>query len=250
MKLRRPLNLSRMTPFFGIIAVLSFGPKAYPQERNWKKEPHSFLGVPFGASQNQAASKMKVLTCESAISDSKYCLFRFTLGDIQVYGKAIFLNDHVIEFSAIAPQSSFSALRDLLKDRYGSASVEGQSNLTWFGKKVTLEAEKNCPPGRRNIANDVAAFVEKKELERPTSVYWSERDAALEVTFGHGRKDLDGYTYLEDLARKKWDSERTKVLEHARQFRNAAWCYFRLALNDAELRKSQDQYRRKAARGM
>lgn len=148
------------------LVALSFAANAADPPA-WLKEPKDFGGLPFGASEKEVASKLKLDAAVACllIEEQRSCIHHGTIGDVKVMEIYQFEDDRLVQVHISFKPPQFQSLRDLFVERYGDPTetwtepfetVGGGSAtneiLEWRGDRMILQMEKFGPSLHESLA--------------------------------------------------------------------------------------------------
>jgi hypothetical protein len=108
-----------------VVVFLGAAASALPFADNaptWTKEPSTFRGAGFLASESEARSKFDISECRNGKYDEKLCFFYFSLADTHIMELLTFQKDTFVDVSGIFSPDNFSTVLDMFTERYDAAS--------------------------------------------------------------------------------------------------------------------------------
>lgn len=133
----------------------------------WPKEPKDFRGVPFGASEKDVVSALKLdqaVACLE-IEEQRSCIHHGTIGEVKAMELYQFEDDRLVQVHISFKAPQYESLRDLFIARYGPPAeswtepfetVGGASAtneiLEWRGETMILQMEKFGPSLHESLA--------------------------------------------------------------------------------------------------
>jgi hypothetical protein len=108
--------------FVAAFLMLSlFASAADPQPAAWPEEPKDYRGLPFGATEQEVSSKLKLdleVSCQT-IDERRSCIHHGTIGDVRAMEIYQFDEDQLVQVDILFKPDRYSALRDVFVERYG-----------------------------------------------------------------------------------------------------------------------------------
>lgn len=126
----------------------------------WQQQPKEFRDIPFGATEKEVASKLKIdaaVMCLT-IEEQRTCLHHGTLGAVKVSEIYTFDDDRFVQVHLSFKPAQYLLLRDQFIERYGKTTetwtepfetVGGGDHTNeihlWSGDKIVIQLEKFGP---------------------------------------------------------------------------------------------------------
>lgn len=133
---------------------------------DWPQEPKSFRGVPFGASEEEVASTLKLSEVACLDTDGqRSCIHHTSIGDVKVMEVYQFDDDRLVQVFLSFKSPQYSLLREEFIKLYGKPAetwtepyetVGGGGHTTemleWRGDKMVVHVEQFGPSLHEGIA--------------------------------------------------------------------------------------------------
>jgi len=136
-------------------------PAAPPE---WTKEPDSFRGIKFLASEADARSQIKMEKCKE-VDGVKSCPFTFDLGSTFVQGFLTFEADKFVQARGLFGAENTLPSRSVFEEKYGAPSVIDGQVWRWIGKTVSIDLDGDVSSDRQRLVKAVADAASDYELE-------------------------------------------------------------------------------------
>src|SRR5580658_1901750 len=149
------------------IALLFLGASCFAQSepRLWAKEPDSFHGVKFGATEAEVRSNLNPWACAPS-TEGEACYFDMDLGGRQFNWVALFSKGALSEIVCVFDRQEFSRVGGILVSAYGDPSTNAENGgLRWNGDRVTAAIDAAIPTERKGIIHQISAARYKLELD-------------------------------------------------------------------------------------
>jgi hypothetical protein len=138
------------------------------QNAPWGKEPESFKGARFLASESEVRSTIRLPSpCVSRDYNEKTCFFFFNVASAEIVSVAIFQRDALVDVNGVFSQADFSTVLDVFTEAYGASSrtsvqlFSGGDQYRWSGKSVSIRLERSISDERRgNVKAIISSFCE------------------------------------------------------------------------------------------
>ena len=133
---------------------------------DWPQEPKEFRGIPFGASEKDVSSKLK-LGAEAclALEEQRSCIHHTAIGDVKAMEIYQFEEDRLVQVFLSFKAAQYSTLRDEFVKLYGKPTETwtepyetaggGKHEteiLEWHGDKMVVHVEQFGPSLQEGIA--------------------------------------------------------------------------------------------------
>ena len=164
--------------FLTVVILTAATNFALGENKPWPKEPKSFRGVPFGASEAEALYKIPSMgNCRNNETLGRMCLDSgFKIGDVPfVKNTFVFYDDKLVSVNVNFKSKDYDFIKDVFIEKYGEpkeierekvkteAGIEYENEiLTWRGDIIEIHVEKYS----RNINNGIAIYSNINWLER------------------------------------------------------------------------------------
>lgn len=164
--------------FLSIVILTAAANFALGGNKPWPKEPKSFRGVPFGASEAEALNKIPSMgNCRNNETLGRMCLDSgFTVGEVPfVKNTFVFYDDKLVSVNVNFKSKDYDFIKDVFIKNYGEpkkierervkteGGIEYENEiLTWRGDTIELHVEKYS----RNINTGIVIFSDIRWLKR------------------------------------------------------------------------------------
>ena len=145
----------------------------------WPKQPTSFRGTPFGASEEKVASTLKLNAAVACldIEGQRSCIHHTSLGEVKVMELYQFEEDRLVQVFLSFKSPQYSLLRDEFTKLYGKPTdtwtepyetVGGKHTtemLEWNGDKMVVHVEQFGP----SLYEGIAVIATREWFEKSES---------------------------------------------------------------------------------
>ena len=196
-----------------LLLLLACSPLAIAQnDPSWTKEPDSFRGAKFLASEAEVHTSFEIEKCWTKEPDEKTCYFYFDLADVFIEGLLTFNGDSLVEVTGVFTPERYPTVLDMFAERYDKPSAPSRDLATWKGRKVSIRLERDPKGDRRAIVDAVGTALHRWRLDSALELY--EQVSDLKRLQYKNRMDsartiytLNNNRYEYETAKKKAEDE-------------------------------------------
>ena len=163
------------------IALLVVSDVAHAGDRQspkWRQEPKDYRGIPFGASEADVASKLKLNAAVACLlmGEQRGCIHHTSIDDVKAMEVFQFEEDQLVQVFISFKADRYAKLRDLFIERYGQPAetwtepyetVGGGDHTTeileWHGDKMIVHIEQFGP----SLHEGTAVIATREWFEKP-----------------------------------------------------------------------------------
>ena len=207
------------------------------QNPSWSKEPESFRGAKFLASESEVRSKFQMADCISRDNDEKTCFFYFNLASAEIASVATFQRDALVDVSGVFSQDVSSTVLDVFTAGYDAAPSRNADQFSWIGRTVSIKLDRVVTGERRaNVKAIVSTYCEAQ-------LGVASKIASHAASLGLGSAATQKADYERDVARAE---------SQCQKFSSVTYGLFSITVNDyaVQIAKRSEEEKKKAASGL
>lgn len=230
----------------------------FAQGTSWTKEPESFRGAKFLASETEVKSKLRIDNCVGQNNEEKTCFFFFNLANTPINAVAVFQRDALVSIGGVFSPSSFKTMLDVLIEAYDKPSISTVDRYQWAGKAITIKLERLGSEEQKDIVKAISSgFCEaQRAAARDIDAFAANLDKEQDAERERNRVDLvvRADASMEALRRRaaNYDKNATDAELRCRRFSSSVLSVFTVTENTyaVQVERRQREEKQKAANSL
>jgi hypothetical protein len=229
-----------------LLPYFAAGQSVVRENPAWNKEPDSFHGVKFGATESEVQANLHPWLCGLS-EELGTCYFKVELAGRSYDAIASFLKHKLSEVFCLFDENDFPAVKDVLVLAYGDPTRHSDGGMTWIGSSVTAALDHSLPPERKSQVDQIA--LKRSVLKVNDALDAHRRILELALELSRRTHDQRDYDRIAKDASSTYESDKASAAESLDKFRAGGYGSLSVALNSyiEETAKRKDGQKMKDA---